>query len=126
MDATAKKLRLLLRRCVVCQQDFFDHSYALFATTIFGEEGKVSEILRLLEEHEWVSARGFQDWKAVADDIEVYAIRCKLERIVLLTIYSPHELYESDRLIRCESLNPEDSRKLENLIEHGQWHAFNS
>jgi hypothetical protein len=55
------------------------------------------------------------------DNLEVYTLRCKTYLIALLILHSPHELYESDRLIDYEVLGKEESQELQSVIEQSQW-----
>ncbi len=122
-DATAKKLRRVLKSCPVCGEGFSQHSYALLATTVFGADQKlrVTAFFESLEEHRWSDLLKFRNWDALSNNVESYAIRCVTGRAAIVTLHSPYEVYEDDSIIKCEVLSSESSQELLPLIEADEW-----
>jgi len=125
-DATAGKLRQMLRRCPICSGDFSGHSYALFATEVFGESNKnrIELFFRVLEEHNWQEASTFRDWDPCRNDAEAYALKCITEEAALLISYSPFELYENDCLISVEVLSGSVGTELISFVPSDRWKAL--
>jgi hypothetical protein len=126
-DPNAEKLRRLLKKCPVCQRGLSQHSHAIFATTILSEEdGERREgFFKALKEHRWPDAQEYQEWNGLDDNAEAYALRCNTNRIALLVVRSPFELYEGDSLLNYEILDLESGQKLEALIEESKWQPLN-
>lgn len=122
-DATTEKLRRLLKSCAICGKGFSHHFYALFATTVFSaeEKSRVVSFFKTLEEHRWRDSLEFQEWDALRNNAEAYAIRCSTGRMALLTVHSPYEVYEHDSAIAYEVLNMESGQELASLIEQNKW-----
>ena len=110
-NATAEKLVRLLKNCPACRNDFSDHHYSMLAKTVYSEQNKqqVAQFIQAFKEHNWVVAMAFQDWEALENALEAYAIRCKFGGIAVLLIHSPYEVFEDDSVFSVEVLSPEES-----------------
>ena len=125
-DVTAGKLRAALQSHPTCGKDLFCHSYALLATAVFsGEnESRVLKFFKALRERRWQELVEFQDWDATRDNVEAYVIRCKPERVLLLVLHSPYELYEDDSVVECEDLGEESGQQITSFIQQNQWKSL--
>ena len=125
-NATADDLRQVLKHCPICAKDFLNHFYALFATTVFAESNKnhVRLFFEALDGHKWMEAAQFQDWEALGDNMEAYALKCTNEQIALIVLNSPYELYERDSVTRLEVLNGDLANGLISFIDADRWKPF--
>lgn len=122
-DVTARELRRMLQRCPVCGGDFNEHSYAHFAVAVLGEEpnGRVKELLRACEEHQWERVQQHQEFDAKRDALVSYAFQCSTGQVAALLERSPYETYEADRLIACDVLDETSGAQLKALVAPNDW-----
>jgi hypothetical protein len=122
-DAKAENLKRVLQRCPICGNDFLNHSYALFATTVFAEGNKhrIELLFTALEQHDWLQAVQFQDWDVLSNNVEAYALKCSTGQVALVIIHSPYEVFERDSLIKLEVLNGELGNALISFVGVDRW-----
>ena len=118
-----------LQACPACEsgEGYSQHEFVLLATLVL-DKGANRERVSLFEsikEHRWPDLLNFQSWESTSDDLEVYAIRCVKDRLVIGVIRAPTELFEPDTLVYYDVLNFEDSRELINLMAPThRWRSF--
>ena len=122
-DVKADASKCVLQRCPICGKGFPNHYYARFATTAFAEANRhrMEFFFSSLEQHDWLQAVQFQDWDVLSNNAEAYALKCSTERLALVIIYSPYEVFEDDSLIRLEVLNGNSGERLIACVRPNGW-----
>ncbi len=114
-----------LEKCPGCGDTIADHSVSLLASMVIDREDKrrLHAFFDALKCRRWTELLASQDWEGGEDDVELYGIRCKSDRVTLVVVRSPFELLASDEIIGVEVLTKEESRDLLALVEQEKWKA---
>ncbi len=122
-DVTAMELCRMLQRCPSCAGTFEEHTYALFAVTVLGDERteRLKEFFNAIEEYRWEDAQKYQDFDQKRDAVVAYALKCRSGSLALVMERSPSEVYESDRLIACTLIEHENGQLLNRIIPANEW-----
>ena len=124
--ATARKLAELIRTCPSCKRHLDRHEYAQLATCAVPDEktDTLQVFFQAIKNHEWATLGKFQTWNPRGEDVEVYAVRCITDGGSVVAVKTHFELFQSDRLLFCESLSAEDGGKLFAALPSLDWHPF--
>lgn len=112
-----------LRVCPVCGEDFRGHQYALLATTALASHNRrrIERFLKAVEGREPGELVAFHDWDAHGENAEAYALRCPDGNIAVAVAHTAVEAPHFKNVIRCDSLGPERSRQVENIVPGERW-----
>jgi hypothetical protein len=78
-------------------------------------------LLNELPQRHWDRIMSYRDWYGAANNILMFALRCSSGRIALLIIEDLYELGAHDRLMKCDILDMEESKKLVSIIPEEEW-----
>lgn len=125
VNATSEKLCCLMRRCPICDNNLYGHQYSLFAVEVI--EKSHNELVNLFQDllaHSWENLKKKQNWDSAGDNLEIFALRCASDRLAVLVVRSPFELYEPSSLITTKVLTGDESTRLHQLIRPNDWHSI--
>src|SRR5215469_8450883 len=113
-EATARALfQALGGKCPRCQSDLRGHSFQLFAMTVARAERnqELLDFINKAKNHEWESLSNYQDFDALKNALEAYAIRCEDNQLNLLFVRNPFELLDGLSVEDWEALDENEGTK---------------
>jgi hypothetical protein len=121
--ATAKKLRRLVPKCLVCSTDPVAHHFAQVASIPCNEETKplVMALFHHVKNHEWEPLKDFKEFRADQDDAIVYAITGPHEGGMVVLTRDPFELYARVEIYLEEIITTEEVERIKALVAPGDW-----
>ena len=123
-EATALALSEAMRgKCPRCQKDLNGHTFQMFAITVASIEKKevMSDFIRKARSHDWESLWKFHDFDPLQNALEVHALRCEDNRLNLLFVRNPFELYDSHSIEDWEALDENESSKWSTYLPNEKW-----
>jgi hypothetical protein len=124
----ARELRCILDGCPICEGGFRDHTYSVLATLVMDEKAdgvaRLAQFLRCIRDCRWYDVLGFRQWIASADTIVAFAFCCTKGRVGIVTVFSPADSEASDEPLHFTILSVEEGKKLQAVLEPGQWMHF--
>ena len=127
IDATALALSEAIRgRCPRCQKDLHNHAFQMFALTIGSIEKKevMSDFILRARNQDWESLAKFQSFDPLQNVLEVHALRCEDNRLNLLLVRNPFELFDSHSIEDWEALDENESTKWSAHLADENWISF--
>jgi hypothetical protein len=116
-----------LGTCNVCQRGLpSQHRFVQAASAVVGlsETPSVTQLVDAAKARDWQLLTSFKNWEGNRDNLVTYAIACPEGGGMLIHIYDPDELYESQHLYRKEALTAEEMQSLSTFIAEGAWKSF--
>jgi hypothetical protein len=121
-DHIAAGLRLELKCCPVCSENFKGHRFASFASTRIGKPyPSAIGFHDSVKNHDWDEVIKYQSGEKNPDNAEACAIECALGGVVLLFVHTPFEPWDYASIDFCEVLKPKEGQRLKTLIRDDLW-----
>jgi hypothetical protein len=113
-------------RCPRCRGDLQDHSFQLFAITVATAERKeaLSDFISKARKHDWDSLSKFQDFNSLENALEVHALRCADQKLNMLLVRDPSELFDGHSVEDWEALDQNESSKWLSSLNGAKWICF--
>lgn len=127
--ATADLLSQAMRgECPRCKSDLHSHAFQIFAITVASLEKKevVSDFIRKARNHDWESLSKFSDFDPMKNALEACALRCEDNRLSLLLVRNPFELFDDSSVEDWEALDENESSKWLGYLPNEKWVCFDS
>jgi hypothetical protein len=123
LSPTAKILRGIVPKCLVCNTDLSGHHFAKVAMTIAAEENKcrVEELIASVRQHQWDALTGYTDFSPTKNAVIVYSIVGPHGSGMVILIRDPFELYEPAELYVQEKIDSDEVTAIHALIPAGDW-----
>lgn len=98
---------------------FDPESYALVASAVLNADpdSAADRLLKAVRRRQWSDLSGMREWEARKDNLEVYAVSSPEGRLALLTVVSPFEPFDSDRVVERQFLNADEGSKLSESLQ---------
>jgi hypothetical protein len=112
-----------LEKCPFCGRAMLGHSNSLLASVVINHKDprRLHEFFEAMKSHRWAEMLAFQEWEGGQDDLELYGLRCQYDRVNLVIVRSPVELYDNDEIIGIEALSEEVSQDLLAHVTEKEW-----
>ena len=123
LSPTAKKLRSIVPRCVVCNTELSRHRFAEIATTIATEHNKdcVAALIGAVRKHQWNRLMEYTDFNPTKNAIVVYAIEGPHGSGMVILVRDPFELYEPAELYVQEMVDSDEVAAIHALSPEKDW-----
>jgi hypothetical protein len=123
LSPTAKKLRGIVPKCLVCNKNLSSHRFAEIATTIATEQNKdrVAELIGVVRKHKWDGLTGYTDFDPTKSAVIVYAIEGPHDDGMVILIRDPFELYEPAELYVQEKIDSDEVAAIHSRLTEGDW-----
>lgn len=124
---TSDMLCALLRTCDVCGRGLpSDHHFAQVASVVVGagQTPSVAQLTNAIAAKDWQLLTSFNQWRGDRNNLVAYAVACPESGGMLLQIYDPFELYDSEHLQNKERLPAEEMQALSGCISEKAWETL--
>lgn len=123
LSPTAKELRRIVPKCLVCDTDPSGHRFAKVAIAIATEQNKdrVGELVGIVRKHQWDALTGYADFNPTKNAVIVYAIVGPHTGGMIILIRDPFELYDAAELYVQEKIDSDEVEAIHALIPAGDW-----
>jgi hypothetical protein len=113
-----------MEKCPLCGQAISKgHRSWQLASAIVGTASAV-RLEDLIEERKWRESTAIAEFHVKEDDFQYHALSCDaVNRIAILKVWLPFELYDRDRVIQVIQLDPAETEEV-NALARGEWESL--
>ncbi|HEV3457718.1 MAG TPA: hypothetical protein VHG32_14230 [Thermoanaerobaculia bacterium] len=117
-------LHYVMEKCPLCGQAISKgHRSWQLASAIVGTASAV-RLEDLIEERKWRESTAIAEFHVKEDDFQYHALSCDaVNRIAILKVWLPFELYDRDRVIQVIQLDPAETEEV-NALARGEWESL--